>query len=184
MKKSEKNQPVKKVRSGRITVTLWERKVTREDGETVEFQRACVQHSRKNKDSDEWNNQQIWLNVEELRNMAEALDELNEEGEKSPSSVRAHCIVEYIKTNSIDAGLDIFDLQERSVQEILHEYGINVKIKPWEEKIVADELKELIENREFAEMARMVHNGNIDIRYPDGFHTSHPYIRNMVKTSQ
>lgn len=161
MKKSEKNQPVRKVRSGRITVTLWEREIRRKDGETFEFQRACVQHSRKRKDNDEWVNQQIWLNVDELRNLAEALDEINqEEGDKSPSSVRAHCIIEYIKANELDAGLDVYDLQEKTVSEVLGEYGIHVKLKLWEEKMVINELRELIEQSEFAEIALTFHNSD------------------------
>ena len=102
MKKTDKNQPEKKVRCGRITVTVWKKQIVAQSGEEVQLQRACVQHSRRRKDNGEWINQQIWLNIDELRNIAEALDELNkEEGEQSPSSsVRAHRIVEYIKASS------------------------------------------------------------------------------------
>ncbi len=152
---SEGKKPLRKVRSGKVSISIWKSSIKRKDGSTVEGERACVQHSRKNGNTGEWLNQQIWLNVDELRNLAEALDELNhEEGDKSPSSsVRAHCIVEYVKANSIDAGLDVYELEERTVSEVLREYGIRVELKSWEEKIVADEFRELIERREFAEMA-------------------------------
>ena len=170
---SEGKKPLRKVRSGKVSISIWKSSIKRKDGSTVDGERACVQHSRQRRDTKEWLNQQIWLNVDELRDLATAVDKLNsvEEGEESPSSssIRAHCIVEYVKANSIDAGLDVYDLEERTVSEVLREYGIRVELKSWEEKIVADEFRELIERREFAEMARMVHNGNIDIGFAAGF---------------
>ena len=165
-------KPVRKVRSNRVSVTLWEHQKCGKDGKKFEYQRACIQHSRKGRDATEWQNQQIWMNADELRDLAEALDQLNTEGEKSPSSVRAHCIVEYIKANSIDAGLEVFDLQERSLPEVLREYGIRGKLTHDEKMIIRHDLKGMIEQREFAEMARMVHNGNVDIGHVAGFHTS------------
>ena len=157
---SEGKKPLRKIRCEKISISIWKNSIKRKDGSTVDGERACVQHSRKNGNTGEWLNQQIWLNVDELRNLAQALDELNVEGEKSlsSSSIRAHCIVEYVKANSIDAGLDIYELEERTVSEVLREYGIRVELRSWEEKIVADEFRELIERREFAEMAFLTHN--------------------------
>jgi len=166
---TEGKKPLRKVRSGKVSISIWKSNIKRKDGSTVEGERACVQYSQQHRDTKEWLNQQIWLSVDELRDLVAALDELNVEGEKSPSSVRAHCIVEYIKANSIDAGLDVYDLQERSVPQVLCEYGIRTKLTPAEETIVRHDLRGMIERREFAEMARMAHNGNVDIGLAAGF---------------
>ena len=82
----EKKRPVKKVKCNKISVSLWKHKATSKNGEEYERQRVCVQHSRKDNNTGEWNNQQIWLNVDELRDLTEAIDQLNEAGDKSPSS--------------------------------------------------------------------------------------------------
>ena len=164
----EKKQPEKKVRSGRITVTLWknERLMPGQKDSTgyvenwVESQRACVQHSIKR--NGEWRNQQIWMNVDELRDLADALGQLNEEGEKSPSpsdkaplqsSVRVHRIVEYIKANSMDAGLDVFDLEELGMDEVLGKFGIHTSLTSWERTLILNDLRSLVEQQEFTEMA-------------------------------
>jgi len=166
MKKNEKKQPLRKVSSGRISVTVWNRTIER-NGASFELQRACVQHSRKDRQTSEWRNQQIWLNIEELRDLANALDKLNEEGVNSPSSssdiplqgsIRAHHIVEYIKANSLDAGLDVLDLEELSADGALNAYGIHVKLNPSEETLVLNDLKALVEQKEFAEIAHCVNN--------------------------
>ena len=83
---SEKKKPEKKVRSGKISVSLWKHKATAMNGEEYERQRACVQHGRRERDSGKWHNQQIWLNRDELIDLTEAIDQLNEVGDKSPSS--------------------------------------------------------------------------------------------------
>ena len=83
---SEEKKPVKKVRCGKISVSLWKKKATSRDGRAYEQERACVQHSRRNNQTGEWQNQHIWLNIDELRDLANALDQLNEVGE-SPSSL-------------------------------------------------------------------------------------------------
>ena len=152
---SEKKQPNKKIQTGRISITLWEKSFPRKDGSTVQTTRACVQHSRKNRDTGEFHNQQIWMGVDELRDLASAVDQLNiEEGEESPSSKVNH-IMGYIEANSLDAGLDILDVDEKSVSEILNEYGISAQLNESEERMVRAELRELVEGKEFAEAAYM-----------------------------
>lgn len=83
---TEEKKPVKKVKCGRISISLWKKKATSGDGRAYEQERACVQHSRKNYQTGEWQNQHIWLNIDELRDLTDALDQLNEVGE-SPSSL-------------------------------------------------------------------------------------------------
>ena len=163
-------KPVRKVVSNRISMSLW--KFTNEEGER---ERVCVQHSRKHRKTGEWRNQQIWLNIGELLDLADALGQFNSEaetaeetigaeeqdtaGEKSPAfsgSVRAHSVVEYIKANSLDAGLDVFDLEELSADEILAAYGIYAKLNPTEERMIVSDLRKMVEQREFAEMAYCV----------------------------
>ena len=84
----ERKQPVKKVKCGRISVSVWRHKATSTNGAAVERQRVCVQHSRKDRSTGDWHNQQIWLNIDELRDLANALDQLNEVGESSSSSAK------------------------------------------------------------------------------------------------
>ncbi len=174
---SEQKKYEKKVVSGRISISLW--KLATRNGER---ERVCVQHSRKDMRTSEWRNQQIWLNLDEVRDLANAMDEFGgaeveapdiediEAGDNPPAqSVKAHCIIEYIKANCLDAGLEVFDLQERSVPQVLHEYGIRAKLTQVEETIIRHDLRGMIEQREFAEMARMAHNGNVDIGLATGF---------------
>ena len=156
---NEKNQPFKKVKNGKISVSIW-RRIAKKDGIEVEIERACVQKSVLQQDTGEWQNQQIWLNVEELRDLSIALVKLNEEGDDTPSSniqihyssQKAHRIIEYIKANSLDAGLDVFDLQEMSPLEVLSHYDIYVKLTPEEEKLIIKSLMSLIEQQEFREI--------------------------------
>ena len=70
---NEKNSPVAKLRIGRFQIAVWSTKVG--------MARACIQHSKKRKDSDEWVNQSIWCNAEELRDLANILDDINETGQ-------------------------------------------------------------------------------------------------------
>ena len=47
--------------------------------------RACVQYGRFNKMTNTWENQSIWCAPDELRNLAEVLDQLNEtNGDSAP----------------------------------------------------------------------------------------------------
>lgn len=52
----------------------------------VEVGRACVQYSRKNRMTGEWENQSIWCSCEELRDLAQVVDQLNEEAAEEDSS--------------------------------------------------------------------------------------------------
>ena len=60
--------PVSKFRSGRFQVSLWECR---------RGLRACVQCSRFNKLLGEWENQSIWCDPHELRDLAGALDQVS-----------------------------------------------------------------------------------------------------------
>lgn len=153
-------KPLKKITSGRISVTVWKRQVTAKSGAEVEVRRACIQHGRKDKETGEWNNQQIWLNIDELRDVANALDQLNEGDESPSSSIKAHGIIEYIKANSLDGGLDVFDLQEQSADEVLAQYGIRAWLHPSEKNLILNDLKAIIEQQEFAEMAYMAQHSH------------------------
>ena len=146
---SEKNMPKRKSVSGRVSISLWSF-----PSKGVQRERACLQHSRKDQ-TGKWVNQQIWLSIEELRDLATALDQLNGEEQSSPSSLRVNYIIGYIQANSLDAGLDVLDLEEMSVPEVLREYGIRVKLTSAEERMVREELRELAEQKEFAESAYM-----------------------------
>jgi hypothetical protein len=111
-------------------------------------------------------NQQLWLNVGELRDLVKVLEELNEAGDDSPApsealqgSARVHHIVEYIKVNSLDAGFDLFDLEELSVNEVLDGFGVEATLAPYEQQMLRDDLRTLIQQQEFAEMADLVLRG-------------------------
>jgi hypothetical protein len=165
---SEKKKPEKKFRSNRVNISLWKNQVTAKTGEEVVQRRACIQHSRKRMDNGEWVNQQIWLNVDELRDLAIVLDELNidtsdqpepadEEGDSSPSSgsIRVNHIMGYIKANSLDADMDVYDVDEMNATEMLIMYGIHAKLNPAEEQMVRSELRDYVESKEFSESAYM-----------------------------
>lgn len=81
---SENKGPIIKTKSGHFQVSIWSQgKVVpaRSDFSAereVTAQRACVQHSNWNRITREWENQNIWCSVDELRSLVKALDELNE----------------------------------------------------------------------------------------------------------
>ena len=163
-------KPVRKVVSGRISVSFWEY-----EGKNGKYERACVQHSSKDWKTKNWVNQQIWLNTDELRDLANALDKLNsqpevaeetvveEVGEKSPSSSssssscskRVHSIIEYIKANSLEADLNVYDVDAMSVGDILGSFGIHTSLASWEGRLVRRELRDYVEKKEFSESAYM-----------------------------
>ena len=161
---SEK-KPIRKVVSGRVSISLWKFPTKYGDRE-----RSCLQHSSKDWKTKNWVNQQIWLNIDELRDVASALDQLNGEpevaeetvvteevGEKSPSScsIKAHQIVEYIKANSLEADLDVYDVDAMSIGDILGSFGIHTSLASWEGRLVRRELRDYVEKKEFAESAYM-----------------------------
>ena len=83
MSEEKKNKPMLKARVGRFQVSIWKRKKlikARNDFDCereVEQVRACVQYSRFSKSRNEYDNQRIWCNPDELRNLVEVLDQLN-----------------------------------------------------------------------------------------------------------
>ena len=82
--KAENNGPIVKTRSGRFQVSIWrhDRGVpARSDfvaEREVTMHRACVQFSRWNRLSREWENQNIWCGVDDLRSLVKALEGLND----------------------------------------------------------------------------------------------------------
>ena len=81
--KEEKRQPISKSKVGRFQISIWKRqKIVPGDESgfrperTYDIVRACVQYSRFNRLTREFDRQQIWCNPDDLRNLAQALDEL------------------------------------------------------------------------------------------------------------
>ena len=78
----KKTGPKMKKQIGRFQVSIWKRrKVVPAKGDfgverEVDIVRACVQYSQCNRATGVWERKQIWCNPEELRNLAQVLDEL------------------------------------------------------------------------------------------------------------
>ena len=90
---SGKSRPIKKVRSGRFQISLWNFRQNFSRGrkesivyieKEVEKARACVQFSTFNKATGRWQNQSIWCSPEDLRSLADAMDKYDEETSSSP----------------------------------------------------------------------------------------------------
>ena len=85
MANDEKQGPESKTRAGRFQVSLWRTKrrlAAKNDFEPereVVSERACIQYSRLNRQTMGWDNQQVWCNVDELRDLSQALDKLGQE---------------------------------------------------------------------------------------------------------
>ena len=83
---NETNKPVTKTRVGRFQMSIWRRKrlipVQDQDDygaeRVVKMARACVQYGRFNRGKQRWENQSIWCNPDELRDLANVLDQLNQ----------------------------------------------------------------------------------------------------------
>lgn len=72
--------PIRTVRYGRLDISLWRQRNDRGFcGETSDPIRVCVRHSRLNRRTNEWKNQAIWCDPEDLRDLANAIDQLNNE---------------------------------------------------------------------------------------------------------
>ena len=78
--------PVTKAKSGRFEVSLWHWKKIIPQPENVrdlfperevDMYRACVRHSKWNRGTQSWEDTVIWCEIEELRSLGEALDNLN-----------------------------------------------------------------------------------------------------------
>jgi len=77
--------PYHKTQVGRFQITLWRktrilrgRRDYQPDREITQHT-ACVQHSRYDSETNEWRNQSIWCQPDELRDLVQALDRLNED---------------------------------------------------------------------------------------------------------
>jgi len=77
--------PVTQTRSGRFEVSIWHWKKVVPAKEAVrdffperefDVHRACVQHSWLNRSTQTWEEDRIWCSIEDLRNLAEALDDI------------------------------------------------------------------------------------------------------------
>ena len=84
-KNEEKNGPEKKAQVGRFQVSLWRTKkvlAARNDFEPERqfvARRGCIQYSRLNQLKQTWENQQVWCNLDELRDLSQALDGIGQE---------------------------------------------------------------------------------------------------------
>jgi hypothetical protein len=94
LKKSEKSRPHCKRRVGRFQISTWRIPYLLSNGnpnstiyieKQIDVDRVCIQYSRFNKATHRWVNQQIWCSPEDLRDLAEAVDRLNEEDGSSSS---------------------------------------------------------------------------------------------------
>jgi hypothetical protein len=86
----KENKPIRKERVGRFQVTIWKNHrliKARNDYDVereVETVRGCIQHSTYNKTEGTWRNQSIWVNAEELRDLAQLLDQFDQDDEELP----------------------------------------------------------------------------------------------------
>ena len=78
----DKKGPYKKTKSGKFQISLFKFDKVLRKGNTIESElvvdnyRACIQHSRFSTKDHRWQRQQIWCSTEELRELANALDDL------------------------------------------------------------------------------------------------------------
>lgn len=77
---SENKGPLNRSKIGRFQVSLWKRdkfvppRHGYDTGCTVTVRSACVQYSRWNRISRSWENQSIWCDWDELRDLVQALE--------------------------------------------------------------------------------------------------------------
>ena len=95
LKDSGENKPRRKFRAGRFQISTWVFRRLFSTGEKdstiylekwVDVERACIQYSTYNKATGQWENQAIWCAIDDLRNLAEVVDQLNGEDDSSSSS--------------------------------------------------------------------------------------------------
>ena len=80
-----KNRPERQERVGRFQVSIWKQekvipvnpKADYIPEKIIQIVRACIQYSTRNKVTNEWNNQKIWCEPEDLRQLVQVLDNLN-----------------------------------------------------------------------------------------------------------
>lgn len=94
LKESGKKIPRRKVRAGRFQISTWVFRQLFTNGgkdstvyleQWVDIERACIQYSTFNKATGQWENQAIWCSIDDLRNLAQVVDQLNG-GDDSPPS--------------------------------------------------------------------------------------------------
>lgn len=94
------NQPVIKKRLGRFQVSIWKSKKiqkARNDYDIereIEVVRACIQHSQYTRTTNKWTNQTIWCNPDELRSIAQLLDELNGSEKEPTQGGEEQCVIQ------------------------------------------------------------------------------------------
>jgi hypothetical protein len=81
----KENKPIRKEQVGRFQISIWKNHrliKARNDFDVereVETTRACIQHSTYSNTERAWKNQSIWANAEELRDLAQVLDQFSED---------------------------------------------------------------------------------------------------------
>ena len=85
-------KPIKKNRMGRFQISIWRKKrviAAKNDYDVereIETVRACIQYGRKNRETGQWDNRSIWCNCDELTNLAQILDQFNNEPSETDGS--------------------------------------------------------------------------------------------------
>ena len=78
--------PVTKTRSGRFDISIWHWKKTVSQPDEVkdlfaerevDIERASIRYSRWNRTTRTWDESIIWCNIDDLRSLVQALDDLN-----------------------------------------------------------------------------------------------------------
>ena len=85
---------IQRAKVGRFQISVWQvsRRLKARGDFDVEREftclRACVRYSRFNHRLNEWENQNIWFDSEELRDLAQALDSLSASGAVNGSAAQ------------------------------------------------------------------------------------------------
>jgi hypothetical protein len=113
------NTPLRKVRAGRFQISLWVFRKLLSNGGThstiyleqwVDVERACIQYSTYNKATAQWENQAIWCSLDDVRHLAQVVEQLNGEEESSPSSCEEE---EEEEESSFDEEHEVRDFSHR-----------------------------------------------------------------------
>jgi hypothetical protein len=77
----EKISPSIKTQVGKFQLLIWltKRRNDFEPGRIITSHRVCIQHGSMNKRTQPWENQQLWCNVGELRDLAKAMDKIGQQ---------------------------------------------------------------------------------------------------------
>jgi len=152
--KTKKEQPTQRIRHGRFSLSVWAN------------HRACLQYSRKDWQTGEWQNQHVWCEVQELRDLTQLLDKYDkavrgEEDNDSSSSLPLprylllKRIMDYIRIRNDyleNMTLDWADLQEFPIHQILHDLGIDTPLTPEELNILSKEIESIAESNQTREI--------------------------------